>query len=237
MALIREKKKEDSLSYHHLAPVLLALMLGVFLSSLDSTIIVTALPTISGDLGGLSHLSWVATSYMLTTLISTPLYGKLGDMLGRKKVFQSAIIVFLAGSILSGLSQTMGELIAFRALQGIGAGGLIVGAMAILSDIVSSRERGKYLGWIQGVYLLAWVVGPLLGGFLVVSTSWRWVFYINVPVALTALLIVARKLHLPKRVALHRIDYVGAALLTTAVTAVVLITTWGGRSTHGLLQL
>src|ERR1035437_10840599 len=147
MALIREIKKEDSLSYHHLAPVLLALMLGVFLSSLDSTIIVTALPTISGDLGGLSHLSWVATSYMLTTLISTPLYGKLGDMLGRKKVFQSAIIVFLAGSILSGLSQTMGELIAFRALQGIGAGGLIVGAMAILSDIVSSRERGKYLGW------------------------------------------------------------------------------------------
>ena len=163
-------------------PVFGALMLGMFLAALDQTIVSTALPTIVGDLGGLNHLSWVVTSYLLATTASTPLYGKLGDMYGRKPVFLAAILIFLAGSMLSGLSQSMGQLIAFRALQGIGAGGLMVGAQAIIADIVPPRERGRYMGLIGSVFAVASVAGPLLGGFLVESLSWRWVFYVNMPI-------------------------------------------------------
>ena len=165
-----------------LVPVFGALMLGMFLAALDQTIVSTALPTIVGDLGGLNHLSWVVTSYLLATTASTPLYGKLGDMYGRKPVFLAAIVIFLAGSMLSGLSQSMGELIAFRALQGIGAGGLMVGAQAIIADIVPPRDRGRYMGLIGSVFAVASVAGPLLGGFLVESLSWRWVFYVNLPI-------------------------------------------------------
>src|SRR5437763_17164011 len=161
--------------------VFVALMLGMFLAALDQTIVSTALPTIVGDLGGLNHLSWVVTSYLLASTVSTPIYGKLGDMIGRKPVFLAAILIFLAGSMLAGLSQSMTELIGFRALQGIGAGGLMVGAQAIIADIVPPRERGRYMGLIGSVFAVASVAGPLLGGFLIDTHSWRWVFHVNIP--------------------------------------------------------
>jgi EmrB/QacA subfamily drug resistance transporter len=206
-----------------------ALMLGMFLAALDQTIVSTALPTIVGDLGGLNHLSWVVTSYLLASTVSTPLYGKLGDMMGRKPVFMAAILIFLAGSMLAGLSQTMGELIGFRALQGVGAGGLMVGAQAIIADIVPPRERGRYMGLIGSVFAVASVAGPLLGGFLVDNLSWRWVFYVNMPVGALAVLIVATRLHLHTPTIRHRIDIVGAALLSAGVSALILLTTWGGN--------
>jgi EmrB/QacA subfamily drug resistance transporter len=212
-----------------LATVFGALMLGMFLAALDQTIVSTALPTIVGDLGGLSHLSWVVTSYLLASTASTPLYGKLGDMYGRKPVFLSAILIFLTGSMLSGLSQSMGELIAFRALQGMGAGGLMVGAQAIIADIVPPRERGRYMGLIGAVFAVASVAGPLLGGFLVEAISWRWVFYVNMPIGVLAVLVVVFRLHLHTPSQSRSIDYLGAALLTGGVSALILITTWGGN--------
>jgi EmrB/QacA subfamily drug resistance transporter len=211
-----------------LATVFGALMLGMFLAALDQTIVSTALPTIVGDLGGLEHLSWVVTSYLLASTASTPLYGKLGDMYGRKPVFLAAILIFLAGSMLSGLSQTMGELVAFRALQGIGAGGLMVGAQAIIADIVPPRDRGRYMGLIGSVFAVASVAGPLLGGFLVETLSWRWVFYVNMPIGVVAVLVVVFRLHLHTPAQRHAIDYAGAALLTAGVSALILVTTWGG---------
>lgn len=206
-----------------------ALMLGMFLAALDQTIVSTALPTIVGDLGGLAHLSWVVTAYLLASTVSTPLYGKLGDMIGRKPVFLAAIVIFLAGSMLAGLSQSMGELIGFRALQGIGAGGLMVGAQAIIADIVPPRERGRYMGLIGGVFAVASVAGPLLGGFLVDRLSWRWVFYVNMPVGAIAIAIVLTRLHLHTPAVRHRIDVLGAALLSGSIGALTLLTTWGGN--------
>ena len=212
-----------------LRTVFIALMLGMFLAALDQTIVSTALPTIVGDLGGLDHLSWVVTSYLLASTVSTPLYGKLGDMYGRKPVFLAAILIFLAGSMLAGLSQSMGQLIAFRALQGVGAGGLMVGAQAIIGDIVPPRERGRYMGVIGSVFGVASVAGPLLGGFLVDTLSWRWVFYVNMPIGAVAVAIVALRLHLHTPKTGHQIDYRGAALLSAAVAALILAVTWGGN--------
>ena len=209
--------------------VFAALMLGMFLAALDQTIVSTALPTIVGDLGGLNHLSWVVTSYLLAATVSTPIYGKLGDMVGRKPVFLAAILIFLAGSMLAGLSQSMLELIGFRALQGIGAGGLMVGAQAIIADIVPPRERGRYMGLIGSVFAVASVAGPLLGGFLVDNLSWRWVFYVNMPVGALAVLIVVTRLHLHTPTIRHRIDLLGAALLSAGVASLTLLTTWGGN--------
>src|SRR5437773_9204188 len=209
--------------------IFVALMLVLLLAALDQTIVSTALPTIVGDLGGLSHLSWVVTSYLLAATVSTPVYGKLGDMVGRKPVFLAAILIFLAGSMLAGLSQSMGEVIGFRALQGIGAGGLMVGAQAIIADIVPPRERGRYMGLIGSVFAVASVAGPLLGGFLVDNLSWRWVFYVNMPVGAVAVAIVALRLHLHTPTTRHRIDYLGAALLAGGVGSLVLLTTWGGN--------
>ncbi|HWK30185.1 MAG TPA: MDR family MFS transporter [Solirubrobacter sp.] len=219
----------DVLTGRALVPVFGALMLGMFLAALDQTIVSTALPTIVGDLGGLDHLSWVVTSYLLATTASTPLYGKLGDMYGRKPTFLAAILIFLAGSLLSGLSESMGELIAFRALQGLGAGGLMVGAQAIIAEIVPPRERGRYMGLIGSVFAVASIAGPLLGGFFVETLSWRWVFFVNMPIGVIAVLVVVFRLHLHVPTHRHRIDYLGAVLLTAGVSALILVTTWGGN--------
>jgi EmrB/QacA subfamily drug resistance transporter len=220
---------EERLTGRALWTVFGALMLGMFLAALDQTIVSTALPTIVGDLGGLNHLSWVVTSYLLASTVSTPLYGKLGDMMGRKPVFLAAILIFLAGSALAGLSQSMGQLIGFRALQGIGAGGLMVGAQAIIADIVPPRERGRYIGLIGSVFAVASVAGPLLGGFLVDNLSWRWVFYVNIPIGAVAVVVVITRLHLHTPTIRHRIDFLGAGLLAGGVSALILLTTWGGN--------
>jgi EmrB/QacA subfamily drug resistance transporter len=211
-----------------LATVFSALMLGMFLAALDQTIVSTALPTIVGDLGGLNHLSWVVTSYLLASTVSTPIYGKLGDMYGRKPIFLAAILIFLGGSMLAGLSQSMTELIGFRFLQGAGAGGLMVTAQAIIGDIVPPRQRGRYMGLIGSVFAVASIAGPLLGGFFVDQISWRWVFYVNMPVGVIAILIVIFKLKLSTPHNPHRIDYLGATLLSGGVGALILLTSWGG---------
>jgi EmrB/QacA subfamily drug resistance transporter len=208
--------------------VLLALMIAMLLAMLDNMIIGTAMPTIVGELGGLEHLSWVVTAYTLATAASTPLWGKLGDMYGRKGVFLTSIVVFLIGSALSGMAQDMGQLIGFRAVQGLGAGGLMVGVMAIIGDLIPPRERGKYQGMMAGVMALAMIAGPLVGGTITDHLGWRWSFYINLPLGAVALIAISAVLHLPKKRAQTRIDYLGAGLLTLGITSIVLVTTWGG---------
>jgi EmrB/QacA subfamily drug resistance transporter len=208
--------------------VLPGLLLAILLAMLDNLIVSTALPRIVGDLGGVAHLSWVVTAYILASLIVTPFYGKLGDMYGRKKFFVVAIVIFLAGSALAGQSQSMAELIAFRAIQGLGAGGLMVGAMATLGDIVAPRERGRYMSYMMVVMMLATIGGPLIGGFITTSFSWRWIFYINIPVGGAALVYIITTLHLPAKRVSHKVDYLGGALLGAAATALVLLATWGG---------
>jgi EmrB/QacA subfamily drug resistance transporter len=208
--------------------IITALMLAMLLAALDQTIVSTALPRIASDLHGLSKYSWVATAYLLTSAISTPLYGKISDMFGRKKIFQAAIIIFLVGSVLCGASQTMNQLIIFRGLQGIGAGGLIVLAMATVGDVVSPRERGKYQGYFGAVFAVSSVAGPLLGGLFTDHLSWRWVFYINLPIGVFALIAIATRLHLPVKRAKHKIDFTGAGLLALSVATLLLATVWGG---------
>ncbi|WP_018351394.1 MDR family MFS transporter [Longispora albida] len=204
------------------------MLLVMLLAMLDNTIVGTAMPTIVGDLGGMQHFSWVATSYILTSTITTPLYGKLGDLYGRKKLFITSIVIFLAGSALSGLAQDMTQLIAFRAVQGLGAGGLMVGVMALIGDLVPARERGKYQGYFAAVMALAMVGGPLVGGFFTDHVSWRWCFYVNLPLGAIALVLVAIRLHTPVNKISHRIDYLGIGLLSGVSAALVLLTTWAG---------
>jgi EmrB/QacA subfamily drug resistance transporter len=207
-----------------------ALMLVLLLASLDQTIVSTALPTIVGDLGGIEHLSWVVTSYLLASTVVGPLYGKLGDLYGRKIVLQTAIVIFLVGSALCGLSQNMFQLIVFRAVQGLGGGGLIVVTIAAIADVVSPRERGRYQGYFGGVFGVSTVVGPLLGGFFVDNLSWRWIFYVNIPIGLIALVVIASAFHAPVQRVRHAVDYLGAALLAAGLTGIVLYTSLGGTT-------
>ncbi|MBO0820690.1 MAG: DHA2 family efflux MFS transporter permease subunit, partial [Nocardiopsaceae bacterium] len=207
-----------------------ALMLAIFLAALDQTIVATALPTIVGDLNGVSHMTWVTTVYLMTATIGLPIYGKLGDMFGRKGLFIFAIVIFLVGSALSGVSQNMDELIGFRALQGIGAGGLMIGAQSIIGDIVPPRERGKYMGMIGAMFGVATVVGPLAGGWLTDDVNWRWVFYVNVPIGIVALAVVIAALRVRPDRRKHKLDYLGMVLLAGASACIVLFSVWGGTT-------
>ncbi|MFE0515826.1 DHA2 family efflux MFS transporter permease subunit [Streptomyces sp. NPDC058964] len=239
----RDPKDEDQVPGSVLVSIG-ALLLGLLLAALDQTIVSTALPTIVSDLGGLEHLSWVVTAYLLASTAATPLWGKLGDQYGRKRLFQIAIVIFLIGSALCGMAQNMGELIGFRALQGLGGGGLIVLSMAIVGDLVPPRERGRYQGLFGAVFGASSVLGPLLGGLFTEHLSWRWVFYVNVPVGIVALAVIATSLHIPRKAAQHVIDYLGTFLIAAVATCLVLVASlggttwaWGSAQTIGLVVL
>src|SRR6201991_1465846 len=207
-----------------------AIMLATLLSALDQTIVATALPKIVADLHGFKNLSWVVTAYLLSTTVTVPLYGKLSDLYGRRRLFVVAITIFLVGSALCGLAQSMGQLIAFRALQGIGAGGLIPLSQAAIADLFSPRERGRYQGYIGAMWATAAIAGPLLGGTLTDAASWRWIFFINLPLGAFALVVVMRTMSPGGRTREHSIDYLGAALLTVGVSCILLACAWGGRT-------
>ncbi|HEX5797690.1 MAG TPA: MDR family MFS transporter, partial [Candidatus Saccharimonadales bacterium] len=217
-------------SHNEIMVIMGALMLVMLLAALDQTIVSTALPRIATELKELDKLSWVATSYLLTSAITTPIYGKISDIFGRKKIFQSAIVIFLIGSILCGISQSMNQLVIARALQGIGAGGLMSLVLAIIGDVIPPRQRGRYMGYFGAVFGVSSVAGPLLGGFLTDSFSWRWIFFVNIPLGIIALSAVASRLHLPVYKREHSIDYLGAALLSAGSACLLMASVWGGTT-------
>lgn len=223
-----ERLPAGSMTHRQRMAAFLGVMLAMLLAALDQTIVATALPRIVADLHGFQRLSWVVTAYLVTATVTVPLYGKLSDLYGRRRLFTIAIVVFLSGSALCGIAQTMDQLIAFRALQGLGAGGLIPLAQAAIGDLFSPRERGRYQGYIGAVWGTAAVAGPLLGGLLTDHASWRWIFYVNLPLGAVALAVVTTQMHVPSGRRSHRIDYAGAVTLTTAITALLLVAVWGG---------
>ena len=225
----RSAPADEELSHRQILVVFSGLMLGVLLASVDQTIVATALPTIVGELGGLDRIAWVVTAYILAVTVTTPVYGKLGDLFGRKRLFQVAIVIFLVGSVLAGLSQGMTQLIVCRGIQGAGAGGLIVLTQAIIADIVSPRRRGRYQGYFGAVFGASSVIGPLLGGFFTDHLSWRWIFYVNLPLGALALAVTAVVLPASRRRPNVRLDVVGSLLLMAAITCIVFITSWGGN--------
>ena len=222
------------LSHKQILTVLGGLMAGMFLAALDQSIVGTALPRITSDLDGLDRLSWVVTAYLLTSTASTPLWGKISDLYGRRLIFQAAIVTFLVGSLLSGLSQDIDQLIGFRAVQGLGGGGLFALALATIGDVIPPRERGRYQGYFGAVFGTSSVLGPVLGGFLAEGPGWRWIFFVNVPIGIVALVVTSAALKLPHVRREHSIDYLGAATIVSAVTSVLLYTAWAGPSqTYG----
>lgn len=217
-----------SLTHREILVVLAGVMAGMFLAALDQSVVGTALPRIVSDLGGLNHLSWVVTAYLVASTAATPLWGKFSDLYGRRRVFQAAIGVFLLGSALCGLSQDMLQLIAFRAVQGLGGGGLMAIALSIIGDIIPPRERGRYQGYFGAVFGVSSVAGPLMGGWLTDGPGWRWIFYINLPIGALALVVTSIALKLPTVRREHVIDYAGAAWLVAAVTSLLLYLNWAG---------
>src|SRR5262245_16343390 len=222
----RSSMSAEKRSHREVLIAFSAIMLATLLAALDQTIVATALPEIADDLNGFRDLSWVVSAYLLTTTVTVPLYGKLSDLYGRRRLFVVSISIFLLGSALCGAAQSMGELIAFRALQGIGAGGLIPLSQAAIADLFTPRERGRYQGYIGAVWATAAVAGPLLGGTLTDAASWRWIFLINLPLGALALLVVIRTMRIPSQIREHSIDYAGAVLLIVGVTAVLLASSW-----------
>jgi EmrB/QacA subfamily drug resistance transporter len=205
------------------------LVIAMLLAMLDNMIVAPALPTIVGDLGGLNHIAWVTTGYVLASTASTPIWGKLGDLFGRRSTFITSVVIFLGGSALSGMSQNMGELIGFRAIQGLGAGGLMVGVLSVIGEMIPPRERSKYMGLMMAVMPVAMIGGPLAGGFITDNFSWRWAFYVNLPLGAVALVVCWFTLaKLPRGTGKAKIDWLGAGLLTVWITSLVLITSWGG---------
>jgi EmrB/QacA subfamily drug resistance transporter len=218
------------LEHRQVLVVFSGLLLAMLLAALDSTIVSTALPTIVGELGGLEHLAWVVTAYLLAQTVVTPVYGKLGDLYGRKIVLQVGIVIFLVGSVLCGMSRNMTQLIIFRAIQGLGGGGLNVTTQAIVGDIVPPRERGRYQGFFGAMFGLASIVGPLLGGFFTTHIGWRWIFYINIPLGIIALVVLAATLPAQSIRRSHAIDYAGAALLAVVLASITVVADLGGMT-------
>jgi EmrB/QacA subfamily drug resistance transporter len=228
----QQSDAQGYLSHRQILIVMAGLMAGMFLAALDQSIVGTALPRITSELGGLDKLSWVVTAYLLTQTASTPLWGKISDLYGRKLIFQAAIITFLVGSFAAGAAQNIDELIAFRAVQGLGGGGLFALALATMGDVVPPRERGRYGGYFGAVFGTSSVLGPVLGGFFADGPGWRWIFYVNIPIGLVALAITSAALKIPHTRREHSIDYLGATTIVASVSSLLLFTTWAGPD-HG----